>query len=124
MAYYEDLKNYWEMIKMVWTTMFSNPTFKKVIKKTGVVAGAVVIEGIKGVAIKSATKAITTSIDGGMEGVKKLTLEDWVGRGKKKSIEIPSVKSKEEYTEYSKKETKDNVIDVEFKVVKDENEDE
>jgi hypothetical protein len=77
---------------------FKNETVKKVIKNTGVLAGAIVIEGIKGVAIKSATKGITTAIDGGVDGVKNLTLEDWVGRGKKKnkSIDVPNVKSHKE----------------------------
>jgi hypothetical protein len=87
------------MIDMNLKSVFENPTFKKVLKKTGVVAGAIVIEGIKGVAIKTATNTITTALDSGMEGVKKLTIEDYVGRGKKKKkidVDIPNVKSNKE----------------------------
>ena len=78
--------------------IFTNPTFKSVLKKTGVVAGAIVVEGIKGVAIKGATKAITTSIDGGISGVKNLTLEEWVGK-KKKRIDVTPIESEQKKAE-------------------------
>lgn len=65
---------------------------KTVAKGAGTVGKAVIIEGVKGVLLKSVANTITTSFDGGIEGVKKMTLDDIVGRKKKKLIELPKTK--------------------------------
>lgn len=85
---------------------------KEMVKTVGVAAGkigkAIVIEGIKGVLLKSVTNTITTSFDKGIEGVKKMTIDDYVGR-KKKKIEMPKIKLESE---------KDRVtVDADFEVV-------
>ncbi len=61
---------------------------RKGLKVGGTIGKAIIIEGIKGVLLKSATKAITTSFEEGFEGVKKLTVEDYVGNKKKKTVKI------------------------------------
>lgn len=68
---------------------------KEMVKTVGAAAGkigkAIVIEGIKGVLLKSVTNVITNSFEGGIEGVKNMTVDDYVGRKKKKLIEMPKV---------------------------------
>jgi hypothetical protein len=70
----------------------------EMVKKVGVVAGklgkAIVIEGIKGVLLKSVTNTITTSFESGLSGVKKMTIDDYVGRKKKKLIDIPKIEKR------------------------------
>lgn len=76
------------------------PINNEMAKKFGVgaikVGKAIVWEGIKGVLLKSVTNAITTSFDSGIEGVKKMTIDDYVGKKKKKLIEVPKVKVESE----------------------------
>ena len=99
--------------------MFKNINInKETIKTAGIVAGkigkAIVIEGIKGVLLKSAHKAITTSFEGGMDGVKQLGIDDYLG--KKKKLDVSSENKSRP------KETK-VVIDGEFEVVEKQVED-
>lgn len=53
------------------------------LKKIGKVAGqfgkAIVIEGIKGLALKAAGNVITTAIDDGFDAVKDLTFDEVIG---------------------------------------------
>lgn len=89
---------------------------KETMKSAGKIAGkigkAIVIEGIKGVILKSATKAITTSLDSGIEGIKQLTIDDYIGSKKKVDV-VPEIKSKEAKV----------VVDGEFEVVEKQNQD-
>lgn len=71
-----------------------NKMVKTGLSAAGKIGKAIVIEGIKGVLLKSATNIITTSFDSGMEGVKKMTIDDYVGKKKKKLIDIPKVEVK------------------------------
>lgn len=47
---------------------------------------AIVIEGIKGVALKAATTAITTSFDEGFGSIKDLTFDDYIEGKKNKKL--------------------------------------
>lgn len=68
---------------------------KEMVKTVGVAAGkigkAIIIEGIKGVLLKSAANAINTSFESGVDGIKKMTIDDFVGRKKKKLVELKNV---------------------------------
>lgn len=72
-------------------SILTNEKVVKGLSVTGKVAKAVVIEGIKGVLLKSATKAITTSFDSGIESVKNLTLDEYLGKKKKKIVDVSNV---------------------------------
>lgn len=85
-------------------------TIKGGLRIAGKIGKAVVIEGVKGVLLKSAAKAITTSFDGGLEGVKNLTIDDYLG--KKKPNVISEIKRS------TPKEAK-VVVDGEFEVVEE-----
>lgn len=92
---------------------------KETIKTAGVIAGkigkAIVIEGIKGVLLKTATKAITTSFEGGLEGVKQLTVDDYIGRKKKRNVNS-------EFKSTPKEKAK-VVVEGEFEVVEERDQD-
>jgi hypothetical protein len=68
------------------------------VRATGAIVGkvgkAIVIEGVKGVLLKSAATVITTSFESGMTGVKKLTVDDYVVGKKRSLFGVPEVKSK------------------------------
>jgi hypothetical protein len=73
------------------------------LKKIGMVAGqvgkAIVIEGVKGLALKAAGNVITTALDDGFDAVKKLSLDEVIGVEKKdkpKKKKLFSKKKKDE----------------------------
>lgn len=86
---------------------------KEMVKKLGAgswtVGKAIIWEGVKGVLLKSAANVITTSFDSGLSGVKKMTVNDYVG---KKKLVIDKVK-----VESVKKDRV--VVDAEFETVKE-----
>ena len=58
----------------------------KVIGNAGLRIGkAIVVEGTKALVVKTAVKAINTGFEGGSNGIKKLTLDDVLGKDEKKS---------------------------------------
>jgi hypothetical protein len=69
---------------------------KEDLKGYGKVAGrvgkAIVVEGTKALVLKSAAKVITASFEDGLTGVKKLTVDDVIGKSKKDKEDKPKWK--------------------------------
>lgn len=75
-------------------SLINKENLKTFGKAAGKVGKSIVIEGVKGVAIKGAQNFITTSFDRGAEGVKSMTLDDYLGKKKSKLV-ISKSKSEE-----------------------------
>lgn len=68
-------------------------------KGAGKLGKAILVEGTKAVALKSATAVITQSFDKGLDGVKELELDDMLNGGKKKKAKKGLFSFKKKSTE-------------------------
>lgn len=96
-----------------------NKETAKVIGKGALRFGkAVVVDGLKAQALKGAKAAITTGFESGMDGIKKLTLDDVIGKEKVKTEKKSwnPFKKKDEI-EVVLEEVTEDVIDAEFEEV-------
>lgn len=80
------------------------------------VGKTIIIEGTKAVVAKGATKMIMEGFDNGIDGIKKMTLDDVLG----KKIEEGSEEIKKEKKGFFKRKKKDKTEEIEVSIVKDE----
>lgn len=66
----------------------------------------IVWEGTKAVTVKAATKAITTGFEGGMDDIKKLRLDDVIGKA-----EVKEKKPKKKWFSKNKKEVVEEILE-------------